>query len=119
MKKNTPLTNTEKAEEKGVFYRAGEVIGSIGFHIVDSKDKLLGAVSEEFVTVKKAIKKKLANKKASGSKSKKTAKKNSPPKANAKISGKAKQLTKKTNPAKAVKRKAEKVKRLAKSTLKK
>jgi hypothetical protein len=113
MKKNTPLTNTEKAEEKGVFYRAGEVIGSIGFHIVDSKDKLLGAVSEEFVTVK------MANKKASGSKSKKTAKKNSPPKANAKISGKAKQLTKKTNPAKAVKRKAEKVKRLAKSTLKK
>ncbi|HEY2647842.1 MAG TPA: hypothetical protein VGI38_01565 [Puia sp.] len=119
MKKKAPLPNPDKTEEKGVFYRAGEVIGSIGFHIVDGKEKLIEAVSEEFIAVKRAIKKKLAKKKTTGTKSKKISKKKSPQKATSKISVRAKQLTKKTNPAKAVKKKADKVKRLAKSSLKK
>ena len=39
MIKNSSNATSEKTEGKGVFYQAGEIIGSIGFHIVDGKDK--------------------------------------------------------------------------------
>jgi hypothetical protein len=118
MKKNASLENPKQTEGKGVFYQAGEIIGSIGFHIVNGKDKLVGAVTEDFSVVKKAIKK-LATRQTAEPKTKKISKKGSPRKVSRKMTGDAKPLIKKANPAKTVKKKVVKVKKQAKSTLKK
>ena len=94
MKKDSSPVITDKADGKGMFYQAGEIIGSIGFHIVDGKDRVIGA-----------IKKKLGKKQTSESKEKKVSKKKSGAKAGKKITGTIKKPAKKSNPAKAVRKK--------------
>jgi hypothetical protein len=118
MKKNSAVESLEK-KGKGAFYQAGEIIGSIGFHIVDGKDKVIGVVSEEFQILKKAFKKKLSKKQMPESKSKKVSKKKLPGKAVKKIVGDVKKPAKKANPAKLVRGKAHKIKKPAKSVGKK
>jgi hypothetical protein len=54
--------NQSESEDKSVFRQAGELIGSIGAHIVQGKDKVMDFMSDEVTIVKKAIKKKLAKK---------------------------------------------------------
>jgi hypothetical protein len=105
MKKQDSPADTGKAEQKSAFYQAGEMIGSIGFRIVDGKDKLMSAVSGKFGAAKKAIESQIKNQKPE-SKTKKPAKKKSP----AKISKTGGANTKKANPAKPVKKKVNKVK---------
>lgn len=79
MKKNTS-ESPEKTKGKGAFYKAGEVIGSIGFHIVDGKNKAVGVVSDGFNILKEAIKKKPGKKPKPKPKIKKVAKKKLPAK---------------------------------------
>ena len=110
MKKDV-LADPKKTKEKGVFYQAGEIIGSIGFHIVDRRDKLAGAVSEEFGVVRNAIKK-LTKKKTSESKTKKPSKKKPGRKVSGKSTEEAKQPKKRTKSGKAVKNKAGRVKKI-------
>jgi hypothetical protein len=105
MKKNSTVESQEKTEGKGAFYHAGEVIGSIGFHIVDGKDKVIGA-----------IKNKLGKKQPSESKAKKDSKKKLPRKTGKPVAGTVKKRAKKVNPAKVASGKAGKVKNPAKST---
>ena len=95
----------KKTEEKSAFYQAGEIIGSIGFHIVDGKDKVIGA-----------IKNKLGKKQPAETKAKKVSKKKLAGKTGKKITGTVKKPAKKTNPAKAVRGKADKVKKPVKAT---
>ena len=96
MANKSTVTSRAKTNEKGIFRQAGEIIGSIGFHIVNGKDKVVGAVSDEFNIVKKAIKKKLAKKKTtSGSKTKKISKKASPKKTAKKVVNRVKKSAKK------------------------
>ena len=64
MKKNTSPVIPEKTDGKSAFYHAGEIIGSLGFHIVDGKDKVIGA-----------IRNKLSKKQPPESKAKKVSKK--------------------------------------------
>ena len=105
MKKNTPPAIPEKTDGKGAFYHAGEIIGSIGFHIIDGKDKVVGA-----------IKNKLSKKQTPESKVKKVSKKKLPGKAGKKATGGIKKQSKKANPAKRVGNKTDQVKKPAKST---
>ena len=77
MKKHVSHESAEKIEAKGAFYKAGEIIGSIGFHIVDGKDKAIGAVSDGLNMIKNVIKKKPVKKQKTGPKSKKVTKKKS------------------------------------------
>jgi len=101
MANKSTVTSRAKTNEKGIFRQAGEIIGSIGFHIVNGKDKVVGAVSDEYNIVKRAIKKKLAKKKTtSGSKTKKVSKKASPKKTAKKSVHKVKKITKKVSPVK-------------------
>ena len=99
MKKDVSPENTES---KSVFYQAGEIIGSIGFHIVDGKDKVIGA-----------IKNKLGKKQAPESNPKKVSKKKLPVKAGKKMTGAVKKSAKKTSPAKGLKKKTDKVKKVS------
>ena len=108
MKKNSSPDISEKTEEKGVFYQAGEIIGSIGFHIVDGKDKVIGI-----------IKKKLGKKQKPESKTGKISKKKLSGRSGKKIRAGAKKTAKKSNPAKVVRKKTDKVKKLSKSDVKK
>lgn len=101
MKKNTSLAIPEKKEEKGVFYQAGEIIGSIGFHILDGKDKVIGA-----------IKQKLGKNPAPESKAKKVSKKKSGAKAGKKTTGGVGKPAKKANAAKVVRKKENKIKKV-------
>jgi hypothetical protein len=119
MKKNASDTMEGKAKEKGIFYQAGEIIGSIGFHIVNGKDKLVGVVSDEFKTAKKVIKRKLGKKKTSLSKSKKVSKNASPGKIGKKITRKITKHTKKDLPVKTARKEAGQVKEVAKKKTKK
>src|SRR4030095_12169092 len=96
MLKKSPGASRRKAKEKGIFRKAGEMIGSIGFHLMDGKDKVVGAVSDEFDIVKKTIKKKLAKKKIPlSSRSKKPSKKAAPKKRIKKTARKVKKVAKK------------------------
>jgi hypothetical protein len=104
MKKNSSPAVSEKTEERGVFYQAGEIIGSIGFHIVDGKDKVIGV-----------IKKKLGKKRKPDSKAGKVSKKKLSGKASKKTTKSAKKPAKKSNPAKVVRKKTDKVKKPSKS----
>jgi hypothetical protein len=104
LKKNSSTAVSEKTEEKGVFYQAGEIIGSIGFHIVDGKDKVIGV-----------IKKKLGKKQKPESKTGKISKKKSSGRSGKKITVGAKKTAKKSKPAKVVRKKTDKVKKLSKS----
>ena len=99
MKKNASHAAPEKTDGKGAFYHAGEIIGSIGFHIVDGKDKVIGA-----------IKNKLSKKQPPESKAKKVLKKKLPGKARKKMTGNVKKRAKKTNPVKVARGKADKAK---------
>jgi hypothetical protein len=99
MKKNSSPAIPEKTEEKSAFYHAGEIIGSIGFHIVDGKDKVIGA-----------IKSKLGKKKKPESKAKKASKKNVTGKAGRKKTETVRKSGKKVQPAKSVRKKTDKVK---------
>jgi len=108
LKKNSSTAVSEKTEEKGVFYQAGEIIGNIGFHIVDGKDKVLGV-----------IKKKLGKKQKLESKAKKVSKKKSGAKAGKKITPGVKKPAKKASTAKSPGKKAGKVKKLSNETVKK
>jgi len=63
MYKKTPKPS-ETETEKTVFRKTGELIGTIGFHLAETGDKIMSSVSNEFSIVKKAIKKKLTKKKA-------------------------------------------------------
>ena len=105
MKKNTSPVIPEKTDGKSAFYHAGEIIGSLGFHIVDGKDKVIGA-----------IRNKLSKKQPPESKAKKVSKKKLPGKTGKKITGGVKKGTKKANPARVARGKAGKVKNPAKST---
>ncbi len=102
MKRNSSLAAPEKKEEKGVFYQAGEIIGSIGFHIVDGKDKVIGA-----------IKKKLSKKQVRESKPNKVLKKKSGKKNSEKTTGGIRKPAKKANTAKAAGKKDSKVKKVS------
>jgi len=104
MKKNSP----KKSKEKSVFYQAGEIIGSIGFHIADGKDKVIGV-----------IKKKLGKKQTPGSKAKKVSKKKASGKPGKKITEAVKKTAKKTTTAKPVRKKTGKVKKPSKAPAKK
>ena len=108
MKKNVSSDISEKTEGKGVFYQTGEIIGSIGFHIVAGKDKVIGA-----------IKNKLGKKQPIESKAKKDSKRKSGAKAGRKITGRVKKLAKKTSPSKAARKKVDKKKKLSKPPEKK
>ena len=101
MKKDVSPENTE-SKSKSVFYQAGEIIGSVGFHLVDGKDKVIGA-----------IKNKLGKKQAPESKRKKVSKKKLPVKAGMKTTGVVKKSAKKTSPAKRLKKKTDKVKKVS------
>jgi hypothetical protein len=111
--------NGTVTEEKGLFRQAGELIGSIGAHIADGKDKILDFVSEEVTLVKKTIKKKLAKKQPVKKVIKKAAKKLSLKKTARKpVSKKApakkassKKVTKKLIPKKVVRKITGKIKR--------
>jgi hypothetical protein len=104
LKKNSLTAVSEKTEEKGVFYQAGEIIGSIGFHIVDGKDKVIGV-----------IKKKLGKKLKAESKDGKVKKKKLSGRAGKKTTKSAKKPAKISNTAKVVRKKTDKVKKLSKS----
>src|ERR1700759_3393164 len=104
MKKNSP----EKSEEKSVFYQAGEIIGSIGFHIADGKDKVIGA-----------IKKKLGKKQPGDLKAKKVSKKKSSAKTGNKTTGTVKKTAKKADKAKRINKKSARVKKASKEPAKK
>ena len=108
MIKNSSDAASEKTEAKGVFYQAGEIIGSIGFHIVDGKDKVIGA-----------IKKKLGKKQTPKTKTKNVSKKKAPGKTGNKVNGTAKKPAKKANSSKPVRKKTDKVKKQSKETVKK
>jgi hypothetical protein len=89
---------TQASAEKTVFRKTGELIGTIGFHLAETGDKVMSSVSEEFSIVKKAIRKKLAKKKAPpAAKAKKDIKKKSKKKKAAnKIDKRDKQIVKRT-----------------------
>ena len=113
MKKNISQEGSEKKEEKSTFYKAGEIIGSIGFHIVDGKDKAVGAVSDGFNILKKVIKKKPGKKQAAGPKTKRGSKKKSHGKTTKKNTKGFKKSDNKANLVKAVIKKASKLKKSA------
>lgn len=104
MKKKSPTTPTAPAEDSSFMHKAGELLHSIGSHIVDAKDVVVDSVAKEIKVVKKAIKKKkLAKKKAAVPKkpvkkaaSKKTAKKPPAKKTVSKFARKAKKAAKKS-----------------------
>jgi len=76
LKKNSSPAVSEKTEGKGVFYQAGEIIGSIGFHIVDGKDKVIGVIKKKLGKKQKPESKtgKISKKKLSGRAGKKPTK---------------------------------------------
>jgi hypothetical protein len=115
MNKKASHANPEKAEGKGAFYKAGEIIGTIGFHIVDGKDKAVGAVSDGFSILKRVIKRKAAKKKTVGARAKKNSKKKPSGKSARKITRGVKKAAQKSDSVKAVSKKAGKVKKMAKS----
>jgi hypothetical protein len=119
MKKNTSNEGPGKTEGKGSFYKAGEIIGSIGFHIVEGKNKAVGAVSDGFSILKKVIKKKSVKKRTAGSKPKKDSKKKTVGKTAGKATKRVKKPANKVNSAKAVRKKGSKVKKAAKSATEK
>ena len=102
--------NGSGSEVKGLFRQAGELIGSIGAHIADGKDKILDFVSEEVTVVKKTIKKKLARKKPVKKIIKKAARKTVPRKALVKKAS-SKKAVKKAIPGKVVRKITGKIKR--------
>ena len=114
MKKHDLPEDTRKAERKSAFYQAGEMIGSLGFHIVEGKDKLVSAVSGELGAAKKAIQS-LTKKQKPGTKTKKPTKKKLPEKISKAGGGNTKKTAKKASPAKPVKKKVNKVKSVPKA----
>ncbi|MDP9041602.1 MAG: hypothetical protein M3N30_06435 [Bacteroidota bacterium] len=104
MKKKSPSASetSSGSEDKSLIHRAEALLGSIGEHIVEAKDSIVGFVSDEVTVVKKAVKKaakKIARKapvkKASP---KKSAKKASPKKTVRKVVKKAaKKIVKKSS----------------------
>lgn len=57
MKKKSKQVKTKKSSEKSIFRQVGEVVGSIGAHIVQAKENVAGFVSDEATMVKKTAKK--------------------------------------------------------------
>jgi hypothetical protein len=57
MKKKAPAQKTQNAEDKSLLKQAGEVIGSVGDHIVQAKDSVVDFVADEVVVVKKTARK--------------------------------------------------------------
>jgi hypothetical protein len=114
MNKKASHANPEKTEGKGAFYKAGEIIGTIGFHIVDGKDKALGAVSDGFSILKKVIRKKPAKKQKATGKVRKVSKKKSSGKSAGKTKKGAKNSSQNPDAIKSVLKKADKVKKIAK-----
>ena len=56
MNKKTKAPEAVDSEEKSLFRQAGEVIGSIGAHIVLAKESVVDFVSAEAESAKKTVK---------------------------------------------------------------
>jgi hypothetical protein len=104
MEKKSPKPQPAASEESSFMHKAGEILHSIGSHLVDAKDAVAETVAKEIKVVKKAIKKKSAAKKkgpatkktAKKPTVKKNAKKPSPKKPLSKFARKAKKAAKKS-----------------------
>src|SRR5664279_580635 len=100
MKKKTvsKQNHAPSAEDKSLFRQAGEIIGSIGAHIVEGKNKVVEFVSHEVTVVRKTVKKKLSKKPAAKKIAVKKNAKKSPPgqKGNTKFARKKKKAAKKS-----------------------
>jgi len=57
MKKKAISKDVQEATDKSIFRQAGEMIGSIGAHIVNAKDIVVDFVSDEAVLAKNGAKK--------------------------------------------------------------
>ena len=58
MEKKSPKPQPSVPEESSFMQKAGEILHSIGTHLVDAKDAVAETVAKEIKVVKKAIKKK-------------------------------------------------------------
>ena len=110
MKKKTVTSKVNENENKSMFRQAGEMIGTIGAHIMLAKDSIIDFVSDEAVVAKKATDK-------MAKKVKKAFKKTPIKKAGKQVVKKAKKTVKKVPLKKPVKKIAKKTVKFSKKVL--